>query len=120
MDRARSAAAVLPALIPGACVALLAFQAGGFFPGSWAPLAAVAAVALAVRVATVPRPFAGVSVWSGMAAAALALFGARPVARWSSSAACSSICSCWSCARRWRRASTGCRGRCAAWRWRSA
>ena len=28
MHRARSTAAVLPALIPGACVALLAFQAG--------------------------------------------------------------------------------------------
>ena len=76
MHRARPTLAVLPALIPGACVALLAFQAGGFFPGSWAPLAAVAAVALAVRVATVERPFAGFSVWTGFAAGALALFGA--------------------------------------------
>lgn len=76
MHRARPTLAVLPALIPGACVALLAFQAGGFFPGSWAPLAAVAAVALAVRVATVGRPFAGFSVWTGIAAGALALFGA--------------------------------------------
>ena len=76
MHRVRPVAAVLPALIPGACVVLLAFQAGGFFPGSWAPLAAVAAVALAIRVAAVERPFEGLSVWTAVAAGALALLGA--------------------------------------------
>lgn len=76
MHRARSTAAVLPALIPGACVALLAFQAGGFYPGSWAPLAAVATVALALRAVTVERPFAGLGVWTAVAAGALALLGA--------------------------------------------
>ena len=73
MVRVRSALAVLPALIPGACVVLLAFQAGGFFPSSWTPIAFVAAVALAVRLTTLERPFAGFSAWSGVAAAALAL-----------------------------------------------
>jgi hypothetical protein len=76
VHRARSTAAVLPALIPGACVVLLAFQAGGFYPGSWAPLAAVAAIALALRAVTIERPFAGLSPWSAVAAGALALLGA--------------------------------------------
>lgn len=76
MGRLRPALAVVPALLPGACVALLAFQAGGFYPGSWAPVAAIGAVAMAIRIATVDRPFAGVSVWSGVAAGALALLGA--------------------------------------------
>ena len=65
----------MPALIPGACVLLLAFQAGGFFPGSWAALGFVAAVVLALRIVLVERPFAGFSAWSGVAAGALALFG---------------------------------------------
>jgi O-antigen ligase len=76
VSRLRGALAVAPALLPGACVLLLAFQAGGFYPSSWAPLAAVGAVALAVRVATVEHPFAGFSAWSAVAVAALALFGA--------------------------------------------
>ena len=75
MGRVRSVAAVLPALLPGACVVLLAFQAGGYFPSSWAPLAAVAIIALAVRLVTVERPFAGLSPASAVAGAALALFG---------------------------------------------
>jgi O-Antigen ligase len=75
MARARSAAAVLPALLPGLVLLLLGFQAGGFFPDAWAPLTLVLAVALALRVATVERPFAGVSVWSGVALGALALLG---------------------------------------------
>lgn len=76
MGRIKSASAVLPALLPGACVVLLAFQSGGFYPSSWALLAGVAAVALAVRVATVAHPFAGFNAWSGVVAAALALLGA--------------------------------------------
>ena len=76
MGRLRPALAVLPALLPGACVVLLAFQAGGFYPDSWAPIAAVGAIALALRVVTIDRPFAGFSVWSGVAAGGFALFGA--------------------------------------------
>ena len=75
MHRVRPIAAVVPALIPGACVLLLAFQAGGFFPSSWAALGFVAAVVLALRIVLVERPFAGFSAWSGVAAGALALFG---------------------------------------------
>ena len=75
MHRVRPIAAVVPALIPGACVLLLAFQAGGFFPSSWAGLGFVAAVVLALRIVLVERPFAGFSAWSGVAAGALALFG---------------------------------------------
>jgi O-antigen ligase/polysaccharide polymerase Wzy-like membrane protein len=76
VTRVRPLAAVLPALIPGACVVLLAFQAGGFYPGSWSALAAVAAVVLALRVVLVERPFAGFGAWNGAVAGALALFGA--------------------------------------------
>src|SRR5918994_89529 len=75
MARARSAASVLPALLPGVLLLLLGFQAGGFFPDAWAPVAAVLAVVLAIRVAAVARPFAGLSVWSGGALGALALLG---------------------------------------------
>ena len=75
MARARSAASVLPALLPGVLLLLLGFQAGGFFPDAWAPVAAVLAVVLAIRVAAVGRPFAGLSVWSGVALGALALLG---------------------------------------------
>ena len=75
MGRARRVLAVLPPLLPGALVVLFAFQAGGFFPSSWALVAAVAAVALAVRMTTVERPFAGFSAWSAVVAGALALFG---------------------------------------------
>ena len=75
MARARSAVAVLPALLPGLLVVVLAFDAGGFFPGSWAPLAAVLAIALGIRVATIDRPFAGIGRWTGVALAALSLLG---------------------------------------------
>ena len=66
---------MLPALLPGLLVVVLGFQAGGFYPDGWAPIALVLAVALAVRLATVERPFAGISGWSGVALAALALLG---------------------------------------------
>jgi hypothetical protein len=72
-DRARRGLAVLPALLPGALIVLLAFQSGGFYPSSWAPIAVLAAITLAVRVTVVGRPFAGFSAWSGVSAAALAL-----------------------------------------------
>jgi hypothetical protein len=61
--------------LPGLLVVVLAFDAGGFFPGSWAPLAAVLAIALGVRVAAVDQPFAGISRWTGVALAALSLLG---------------------------------------------
>ena len=66
---------MLPALLPGLLVLLLGFQAGGFFPDAWAPVAAVLVVVLAVRLAVVDRPFAGLSAWSGVALGALALLG---------------------------------------------
>src|SRR5215210_7827811 len=75
MARARSASAVLPALLPGLLVVVLGFSAGGFFPDTWALLAAVLAVALALRAATVDRPFVGLSPWTGVALGALALLG---------------------------------------------
>src|SRR4051794_28028452 len=87
MGRLRSASAVLPALLPGALLLLLAFQAGGFYPDTWAPVAAGAALALVIRVSVVPRPFAGFSAWSAVMAGALALFGAWILlsAQWSHS-----------------------------------
>ena len=75
MNRVRPLAAVLPALIPGACVLALAFQSGGFFPDSWSAIGFVAAVVLALRVVIVERPFEGFSAFSGVAVGALALFG---------------------------------------------
>lgn len=76
MGRVRSAIAVLPALLPGAGVVLLAFQAGGFYPSSWAPVAVAALIVLALRVSTVGRPFAGIGVWSAVVIGAFALLGA--------------------------------------------
>ncbi|MEA2310585.1 MAG: hypothetical protein QOE28_553 [Solirubrobacteraceae bacterium] len=87
--RARAAVAVLPAVLPAAAVLFLAFQAGGFYPGAYAAFAALLAAALAVRVVTVGRPFAGISPWTGMAGAALALLGVWMLlsASWSDSGA---------------------------------
>jgi len=75
MARARSAIAVLPALLPGALVVALGFQAGGFYPVSWGLLALALAVALALRLTLLERPLAGISGWSGAAVGALALLG---------------------------------------------
>ncbi len=85
MGRVRSSAAVLPALLPGALVVLLAFQSGGYSPSSWAPIAGLGMIALALRVTTIGRPFAGVSPWSAVAMGAFALFGAWTLlsAEWS-------------------------------------
>lgn len=76
MDRGRRAISVLPALLPGACVVLLAFQAGGFYPSSWGIVAAVGIVAFAIRLVTIDRPLAGLSVWTAVSLGAMALFGA--------------------------------------------
>ncbi len=129
MARARSTAAVLPALLPGLLVVVLGFEAGGFYPDTWAPLALLLAVALAVRVSIAERPFAGVSAWSGVAAGALALLGAWMLlsASWSDAPGRAVIefvrllLTCWCCwsAPRWPRARSGWRGGSAAWRWRS-
>ena len=125
MDRLRSALAVLPALLPGACVVLLAFQAGGFFPTSWAPIAAVGAIALALRVATVRAAVRRAAAsgaasrparWRRSAPGSCSRPAGRtpPAGRTWSSGGCSPTCPCSCCARRWRRASTGCPGRCGA------
>jgi hypothetical protein len=63
------------ALLPGALVVLLGFQAGGFFPASYATVAACAAVALALRIVLAERPFAGVGPAAAVVAGALALLG---------------------------------------------
>jgi hypothetical protein len=88
MGRVTSAAAVLPALLPGACVAFLGFHAGGFYPESWSVVAFACAVGLALRVASVERPFAGLNAWSAVVAGALALLGAWTLlsATWSGAA----------------------------------
>src|SRR3954452_20552978 len=87
--RLLAALAVPPALLPGAAVVFLAFQAGGFFPESYGALGALLALALALRIVTVGRPFAGLSVWSAVAAGALALLGVWMLvsAQWSDSGA---------------------------------
>ena len=125
MHRVRPLAAVVPALLPGACVLLLAFQAGGFFPASWAALAARrggrAGAAGRARRAPVRR-LQRVERGRGRRARAVrdldpALAAAgrtRPGARSWSSAGCSPTCSSSSSAPRWRRARAGWRGRCAA------
>ena len=66
---------MLPALLPGLLVALLGFQAGGFFPDAWSPVALVLAVALALRIVTAERPFAGIAPATAVALGALALLG---------------------------------------------
>ena len=67
------------ALLPAALVAYCAFNAGGYFPDTPGVVAAVLLVALALRVAIVPRPFAGWSRAATVAAGALALLGAWTV-----------------------------------------
>jgi O-antigen ligase len=71
--RARAAAAVLPALLPGALVALLGLQAGGFFPQSYASVASALAVILAIVVTVVRRPTGGLTAPAAVGLGALAL-----------------------------------------------
>jgi len=60
-------------LVPGAMLVFLSFQGGGFFPTAPAVVAVVLAVALALRVTTSARPFAGFGPLPAVLAAALAL-----------------------------------------------
>jgi hypothetical protein len=60
-------------LLPGALTAYLAFQSGGYFPGTTGIVAAVALVSLVVRLTVAERPFEGFSL--PVAGAALALGG---------------------------------------------
>ncbi len=105
MHRVRPLAAVLPALIPGACVLLLAFQAGGFFPGSWAALGVrrgggAGAADRARRARRSPASARGAasrparSRCSASGSCSRAAGRTRPGARSSSSAGCWPTCSC--------------------------
>src|SRR5687767_3265778 len=57
---------------PALATLFLAFQAGGFFPGTVGLAAALLALALVARVTLAERPFEGWSLTLGVAAAALA------------------------------------------------
>jgi O-Antigen ligase len=59
---------------PAAATIYFSFNAGGFFAGSPALVAAVLGVVLALRVMVANRPFAGVGPWLGVAIGGLALF----------------------------------------------
>lgn len=59
--------------IPAAGTVWLGFDAGGYFAGAPAALAALLAVALAVRATSAARPFAGLNAWTVGAATALGL-----------------------------------------------
>ena len=61
-------------VLPGALTAVLAFMAGGFFPGTTGLVAGLLCLLLVARVTLVDRPFAGWSGALGLAAAALGLF----------------------------------------------
>ena len=61
-------------VLPGALTAVLAFVAGGFFPGTTGLVAGLLCLLLVARVTLVDRPFAGWSGALGLAAAALGLF----------------------------------------------
>src|SRR3954453_16470578 len=55
---------------------LLAFHAGGFFPGIVGVVAAGLVLVLVVRIAVAERPFEGWTWWLNVAAGAFALFAA--------------------------------------------
>ena len=62
------------ALLPGALIVYLGFNAGGFFPGATGLAAVVVALALVLRVTLAERPFAGYGPALQIAAGALALY----------------------------------------------
>src|SRR5688500_4281854 len=62
------------AILPGALVVFLGFNAGGFFPGTPALVAVILILALAARILVAERPFAGWSPVLGVCAGALALY----------------------------------------------
>jgi O-antigen ligase len=63
-------------LLPGALTVYLSFNAGGFFPNTPAFVALLLAAVLAWRVLFSQNPFGGFTPLLGVAAGALALFGA--------------------------------------------
>ena len=63
-------------LLPGALTVYLSFNAGGFFPNTPAFVALLLAAILALRVLFSENPFRGFTPLLGVAAGALALFGA--------------------------------------------
>ena len=63
-------------LLPGALTVYLSFNAGGFFPNTPAFVALLLAAVLALRVLFSENPFRGFTPLLGVAAGALALFGA--------------------------------------------
>ena len=67
-------AAVL--LLAPVSVLVLSFTSGGFFPDATAVVTLVALLLLIVRVTTAPAPFAGLTPWLSVAAAALVSFAA--------------------------------------------
>jgi hypothetical protein len=78
----RTAAEVLPRALadwivvplPGLLVLYLSFNGGGFSPGNQGLVAFVLALALALRIAIVPSPFAGMTPTGAVAVAALGLY----------------------------------------------
>ncbi len=72
--RISATGAALLVLVPGALVAALSFQSGGFFAGTVAAGAILLGLALVLRITLAERPFANLSVPFVVAAAALALF----------------------------------------------
>ncbi len=75
------------ALLPGAAFVFLAFNAGGFFPGTPALAAFVLLLVLISRIVVAKDPFAGFSPALGVAAGTLALYAAWTLlsATWSDS-----------------------------------
>src|SRR3954468_17077275 len=60
------------ALLPAGLVAYCAFDAGGYFPDTPGTVAAALLLVLALRIATVPRRFAGLGRAAAAGAAVLA------------------------------------------------
>jgi O-antigen ligase len=73
-ELARRAGMVWLLALPGALTAYLAFQSGGYFPGTTGAAAVVVLLTLVVRLTVAERPFEGFSRGLALAAAALAAF----------------------------------------------
>ena len=71
---ARRASAGILALLPGALVVYLAFNAGGYFPNTQGLVTIVLLLALAGWICFAQEPFAGLGPWLALAAGALATF----------------------------------------------
>lgn len=67
------ASALAAALLPGALLVYLAFNAGGFFPGTQAVVAIALLLVLATWIAFSKQPFLGASIWMLVCAGALVL-----------------------------------------------